>query len=166
MDKDVVSKLKEGLYFRLIDIDKDEEEHSIEMQLPFIIKIFDKKSKIIPLLTGPLDDDMLLEYAKALSNYFEDPTSLFIISTDFCHWGDRHDEKPKDKSHKEIWDCIRKVDEEGMRAIESHSLHDVRAYIHRTNNTICGRESVYMLMKLMEASKLHLKTKFIKYHQN
>lgn len=29
------------------------------------------------------------QYGRALSKYLDDPGNLFIISSDFCHWGDR-----------------------------------------------------------------------------
>ena len=28
-------------------------------------------------------------YGRLLAPYFDDPSSLFVISSDFCHWGSR-----------------------------------------------------------------------------
>ena len=39
----------------MIDMDDEEDEHSIEMHLPFIAKVLGKNVKIIPILTGPVD---------------------------------------------------------------------------------------------------------------
>lgn len=39
----------------MLDIDDDEDEHSIEMHLPFIIKVLGRNVKIVPILTGPIN---------------------------------------------------------------------------------------------------------------
>lgn len=42
---------------------------------------------IVPVLVGALSENKELEYGKLLSKYLADPSNLFIISSDFCHWG-------------------------------------------------------------------------------
>jgi len=40
----------------MLDIDDEEEEHSIELHLPYIAKTLSRdKIKIVPVLTGPVD---------------------------------------------------------------------------------------------------------------
>lgn len=39
----------------MLDLDDEEDEHSIEMHLPFIIKALGKKVKIVPIMVGPVD---------------------------------------------------------------------------------------------------------------
>lgn len=50
-----MDKLKEEEGFHMIDIDDEEDEHSIEMHLPYIIKTLGKDIKIVPILTGPVN---------------------------------------------------------------------------------------------------------------
>jgi len=59
------------------------------MHLPFIIKVLGKKTKIVPVVTGPINEEMADNYAKIFAPYFDDPKTLFIFSSDFCHWGDK-----------------------------------------------------------------------------
>lgn len=80
-------KAKEG--FHMLDVDDDEDEHSIEMHLPFIVKALGRNVKIVPILTGPVDEEMAENYGKIFAPYFDDPNTLFILSTDFCHWGEK-----------------------------------------------------------------------------
>ncbi len=40
----------------MLDIDDEEDEHSIEMQLPFVHKAIGNKVKIVPILTGPVNE--------------------------------------------------------------------------------------------------------------
>lgn len=42
---------------------------------------------IVPVLVGALSESKEQEYGKLLSKYLADPSNLFIISSDFCHWG-------------------------------------------------------------------------------
>ena len=40
-------------------------------------------------MVGSLDASTQDYYAKILVKYFDDPNTIFIISSDFCHWGKR-----------------------------------------------------------------------------
>jgi len=66
----------------------DEEEHSIEMHLPYLKKVFGDKVKIVPILVGNLTKDKEQQYGKVLAKYMDNgEENLFVISSDFCHWG-------------------------------------------------------------------------------
>ena len=70
----------------------EENEHSLEMHLPYISKIFsEKKILLLPLMVGSIPSKKLPDYAKALLPYFMDERTLFVVSSDFCHWGERFD---------------------------------------------------------------------------
>lgn len=62
--------------------DAFEEEHSIEVQLPFL-KYFFKDIKIIPLLVGNDDVDKVL---KIIDFYYDNPSNAFVISSDLSHF--------------------------------------------------------------------------------
>lgn len=61
------------------------------MHIPFIRKMFEgiDDVKLIPLMVGQIPDDRFDKYAKLFKTYFMDQQTLFIISSDFCHWGKR-----------------------------------------------------------------------------
>jgi MEMO1 family protein len=46
-----------------------------------------KEFKLVPLLVGSLNKNPEVTYAELLLPYFKDPSTLFIFSSDFCHWG-------------------------------------------------------------------------------
>jgi len=70
----------------------EENEHSLEMHCPYIRKIFkDKNITMVPLMVGDIPKEAWQEYAKVLLPLFEDERTLFIVSSDFCHWGERFD---------------------------------------------------------------------------
>lgn len=87
------------VYSELIATDKfevmsqqvDEEEHSIELHLPYVAKVMEKRRgdfSIIPVLVGATSHQVQAEYGKIFSTYLADPEALFVISSDFCHWGE------------------------------------------------------------------------------
>ena len=69
--------------------DDEDEEHSLEMHLPFIKKSLGDNFKLVPIMVGATDYAMQQEYGKLLAPYFDDEDTLFVVSSDFCHWGKR-----------------------------------------------------------------------------
>jgi AmmeMemoRadiSam system protein B len=100
------------------------------------------------------------EYARLLAPYFDESgnnNNLFIISTDFCHYGSRFNYEPfsgdADTDEGPIWRRIAQLDAEGMRLIEAGGdPASFRAYLSRTGNTICGRYPCSLLMATASAS--------------
>lgn len=79
----------------------DEDEHSLEMHLPYIRQVFGKwvtlgnvlekltcrrDVKLVPLLVGHPREDKIKAISAALSKYWNDDETFFIVSSDFCHW--------------------------------------------------------------------------------
>lgn len=42
-------------------------------------------------MVGQIPSDKFSDYAKALLPLFLDDRTLFVVSSDFCHWGERFD---------------------------------------------------------------------------
>lgn len=116
-------------YFDTMDRQDEESEHSIEMQLPFLAKIFEglvvaqlihqlviyfsRNITIVPVLVGSLSGNRQQLYGKVFARYIEDSKNLFVISSDFCHWGGRFHYTPYNTSSREpIYEQITKLDRE------------------------------------------------------
>lgn len=98
--------------FEEMTIHTDEDEHSIEMHLPFIAKVMENHQfTIVPIMVGSLSSEKEGAYGKILSKYLLDPENLFVISSDFCHWGARFSYQFYDKSWGDIHQSIQKLDE-------------------------------------------------------
>ena len=143
------------LLFKKLNLIAAEKEHSLEMQFPLIKYIFkDRQVKIVPIMVGSLTYDDIKRVSKAFKKYSDDPRTLFIISSDFCHWGKRfgYQYLPEipDDSHKKIFQIIEKLDREASQMISSGKPKKFIQYLHKTNNTICGRISILILMKLFK----------------
>ena len=55
---------------------------------------------------------------RTLAPYLHDPKTVFVISSDFCHWGANFDFLYYDKSKGEIWQSTEALDREGASLIE------------------------------------------------
>jgi len=102
--------------------------------------------RLIPILVGSLDASKLEKYGQLLAPYLCDPKNLFIISSDFCHWGRRFSYTPHNPADGEIWQHIEKLDHQGMDLIEKLNLQDFHKYLRSTDNTICGRYPISLLL--------------------
>ena len=67
-----------------IDDHPHKEEHSLEVQLPFLQKVL-KKFKIIPVVYGEVDPGLL---AQALEPLVERDDTLLVVSADLSHYND------------------------------------------------------------------------------
>ncbi len=89
----VYSELQATGKFKMMTQQVDEEEHSIEMHLPYIAKVMESqrgKFTIVPVMVGATSGQRQAEYGKIFGPYLADPENLFVISSDFCHWGRSH----------------------------------------------------------------------------
>ncbi|KAI6047605.1 MEMO1 family, partial [Pisolithus marmoratus] len=90
IDKEVNDELLKTGKFKTMSLDTDEDEHSIEMHLPYIYHVFqDSDITIVPILVGAIDRTQEADYGRILAPYLADPGNFFVISSDFCHWGTR-----------------------------------------------------------------------------
>ena len=71
-------------------------------------------------MVGNLNDAAAESFGKALAPYFNRDDTLFVISTDFCHWGENFDYQPYDKAKGQIWQSIKNLDTQGMQYIEKN----------------------------------------------
>ena len=113
----------------------EENEHSLEMHLPFIKKVFDDANQpftLVPMMVGQIKGNQLPGYGQALQKLFLDPRTLFVISSDFCHWGEHFDYQPVLQEYQgtnKIYQSIEALDKMGMDLIEKHDLSGFQKYL-------------------------------------
>jgi len=118
-------------------------------------------------MVGNLNDAAAESFGKALAPYFNRDDTLFVISTDFCHWGENFDYQPYDKAKGQIWQSIKNLDTQGMQYIEKNDYRGFTDYLDKTQNTICGREPIRLLLQTIKQSQISSPTiKFTCYDQS
>lgn len=144
---------------------------------------------IIPILVGGTSAASERLYGKILAPYLAMPTSVFIVSSDFCHWGLRFEytryipenDKPKDlkpgqptPTNPPIFESIGHLDKLAMDAIEGGKHQDFLNNLQETRNTVCGRHPIGVIMAALEvllqdgkiSSQENGRFKFIQYKRN
>lgn len=130
---------------------------------------FSKSYEIIPILVGNLSRQQFEDYASVLAPYLRDSSTLFVISSDFCHWGRRFSYTYR-ISDGPIYQSIEKLDHQAMNAIESLNFNSFAEYLDDTQNTICGRYPILLLLEtlgvLQKSNQFLIECKFTHYTQS
>ncbi|KAK0554202.1 hypothetical protein OC845_000821, partial [Tilletia horrida] len=179
LDKPLLQELANTGAFSEMSLETDEDEHSIEMHLPYIRKIFQNQEiTVVPILVGSISTAKEAKFGKILAPYLEDPTNFFVVSSDFCHWGSRFSytyyetpgspptnlsSRTQPASSTPIHASIRALDGEGIQAIsysnanasQGKTAKEAHAqfadYLRQTRNTVCGRHPIGVLLGALAA---------------
>ncbi|QRV76283.1 AmmeMemoRadiSam system protein B [Ceratobasidium sp. AG-Ba] len=90
LDLDIIAELRKTEQFSDMSLRTDEDEHSIEMHLPYVRKVFQGLDiKIVPILVGAIKKDTEAYFGALLAPYLAKPDTICVVSSDFCHWGTR-----------------------------------------------------------------------------
>ncbi|KAI9453996.1 UPF0103-domain-containing protein [Russula earlei] len=175
LDRSTINELNKTGQFSEMDISTDEDEHSIEMHLPYVRKIFEgKEISIVPVLVGAIDKKKEETFGRILAPYLASADTFFVVSSDFCHWGTRFSYTlyfpqyppgptppvrlsqssalPRELSTFPIHESISALDHEAMELVTlppstAHQAHTLfEEYLARTKNTICGRHPIGVLL--------------------
>ncbi|KAI9733002.1 MAG: hypothetical protein M1834_003545 [Cirrosporium novae-zelandiae] len=185
LDLETMKQLEQtnGAWFRTLPGSVDEAEHSLEMQLPYIRLLIDKwfsgndkpKPKLIPIIVPSVRNSFERDLGGVLADYLADPHTVFVISSDFCHWGIRFAYTyylPKLSSEPPfpdaidlrrgqrivgeaptIHESISCVDHVCMDAVASGQAQTFWDVLKETGNTVCGRHPIGVAMCTVEKLK-------------
>jgi AmmeMemoRadiSam system protein B/AmmeMemoRadiSam system protein A len=122
------------------------EEHSLEVQLPFLQYLFGNEIQLVPLILGTNTPETCKKIAEHLQSYFTSE-NLFIISSDFSHYPSHADAVTVDK-HTANAICSNNPE---------HFLGVLKEYkslpIDNLATSLCGWTSVLTLLYLSENGK-------------
>jgi len=110
------------------------EEHSLEIQLPFLQRTLEPGFKILPLVVGELGDADYARAAAALRPLCDQET-LVVISTDFTHYGASFGYQP---FTDRVAENLARLDGDAVEQILELDLQGFLAYQRKTGATICG----------------------------
>jgi len=85
ISQNTAKELTDRHKFIYYDEQADEEEHCLEVQLPFLQNWLLNDFQIVPLLVGSDDQFLCRQLAVALTPWFNNE-NLFVISSDFSHY--------------------------------------------------------------------------------
>uniref|UniRef100_A0A7S0L3M3 Protein MEMO1 n=1 Tax=Coccolithus braarudii TaxID=221442 RepID=A0A7S0L3M3_9EUKA len=168
IDTAACSKLMASAMFDEMELHVDEDEHSIELHLPYIVQVMQGQPfKLVPILVGALSVQSEQQYGRLLAPLLLDPQNLFVISSDFCHWGRRFRFTHFDRSHRHIFESIEALDRQGMTLIEKQDAAGFAAYQQEFGNTICGRHPIALLLHILQGcTERKHELRFVRYAQS
>lgn len=167
IDLEVTEELKATGKFEVMDLRVDENEHSMEMHLPYLAKVFEGHPvKLVPILVGAVSAESEAMYGRLLAKYVDDPSNFFSVSSDFCHWGARFNYTYYDKKHGAIHKSIEALDRMGMDIVETGDPDAFKQYLLEFDNTICGRHPISVFLHMLKNCSTKIKIRFLRYEQS
>jgi hypothetical protein len=113
-------------------------EHSIEIQLPLLQRVLPAVA-VVPVLLGALGANEVDEFGRLLES-LAGPATLFIVSSDFTHYGARFDYLPfAPRDAETVRTGLRQLDLGAIDHIVAGDLAGFRRYVADTAITICGQ---------------------------
>jgi predicted class III extradiol MEMO1 family dioxygenase len=120
---------------------------------------------LIPILVGSTNRAAERAFGALLAPYLADPSSIFIASSDFCHWGSRFrytyyqpsngpathlSSSSKRPTRPAIHESIAEVDVQCMDAVETGIHDNFLGVLQETGNTVFGRHPIGVVMAAVE----------------
>ena len=133
-----------------------------------------KLPPLVPILVGATSQSSERRYGELLAPYIADSANVFVVSSDFAHWGSRfrytyYEPSPaaplevenaadleknacnltaRDPTPKNplIYESIARVDLRCMGACEQGGSAQWWDVLERTGNTVCGRHPIAVIM--------------------
>jgi len=121
VDEELRQELLATGHFQTMDRHVDEQEHSGEMQYPFIAKVLlDASSSssysngnlahknvdsitVLPIMVGGISVSQEAFYGRLLAPILAKDGTFTVISSDFCHWGSRFGySPPRDRDYRNL----------------------------------------------------------------
>lgn len=173
IDIETTSVLQKTGQFEWMSQSVDEDEHSLEMHLPYIYKMLsrafgddpDRFPLLVPIMIGNTNPSTEMALGRILADYLLDPSTAFVISSDFAHWGVRFhytfyrpsgcpalqlSASAKTPTNPPIHESIKQVDFESIGACESGKHLEWLKILEETGNTVCGRHPIGVIMCAIE----------------
>lgn len=134
VDREAVAALAGAEAFT-IDAEAHASEHAVEIQLPFLQRLWpDGGWSLVPALVPPLAADLRDQAARALDALVDENT-LVIVSTDFTHYGQAYGYVPFDR---DIPTRLEQLDAGAILKILAGDADGLVAYGAETGITMCG----------------------------
>lgn len=123
-------------------------EHALEVQLP-IIQYFLPDAVLVAGVCGGIDVDSARRIAASLAPLW-DPETLWVISSDFTHYGRSFGYLP---FTERIPEKLSELDLGAVETITNLDLEGFSDYVDRTGATICGANPIKILLAVIERVK-------------
>lgn len=133
IDDDLRSRLVENSEVFTIDSQAGLEEHSLEVQVPFI-QYLNPRARILPIMVASLEIDRLIQAGREIGDCLKtQPSVLMVASTDMSHYIDAGTAEKEDNR------AIEKIS-----ALDPEGLYEV---VVERRISMCGMSATVIMLK-------------------
>lgn len=145
VDQDALSELMRQPETHVRNLpEAHQHEHSLEVQLP-LLQYFYHDFEIIPLITGFIDPSHAVAIAELLTGWWQ-PDTLWVISSDFTHYGRAFNYLPFNEN---VCEQLEKMDMTAIDYILKQDLEGFDGFVNSTGATICGAGPIEILLAVL-----------------
>ncbi|MCS7117507.1 MAG: AmmeMemoRadiSam system protein B [Thaumarchaeota archaeon] len=149
LDKELIGRLASASDVFSLDELSHEEEHSIEVQVPFVQFVFGEDVKFVPICMLDQSKEAALEVGRALAEAVKSPEEVAVIaSSDFTHYEPHEEAKRRDMA---VISRILELDIDGFY----RTMREVGA-------TLCGYGPIAAIIQYSKL-KSYTKSRLLKY---
>lgn len=128
----------------------ERQEHSLEIQLPFLQRALSRPFRIVPLIVSQTDAASRQAIARALAPHIDEHT-LVVVSSDFTHYGARFGYTP---FTSDIDMNLRRLDKGALAAMLRLDAARLTRYEEETDISVCGIQPIGVLLELLNLPQL------------
>jgi MEMO1 family protein len=140
------AELRDGELVRDVP-EADRGEHSLELELPWLQETLGSFC-IVPILVGSTNADSERALATRLAPLKNDAT-LFVVSSDFVHYGSRFDYAPFGADVSAAQPRIAELENQAIGLLSRKDAGSFRRLIAKTQATICGFRGQLVLLEVL-----------------
>lgn len=110
VDRDAFANLQTKLSIPITPIPQDR-EHSLEIELPFLQRVFSNGFKLLPVMVRAQERGVSMHLGVALAQTLKDRNAILVASTDLSHF---YDQKTADTLDHEMLKCFESFDPDSI----------------------------------------------------
>lgn len=130
VEQELLHELSEKIDLKFLSAD---EEHSIEIQLPFLQYIFDEFS-LLPIMVGHRDVYRIDKISEYIFSIIQDKKALIIASSDM--------------HHIDNYEQVKLRDEKAINTLKTFNVEKIRNFLSSPDCSICGNVPISILFEL------------------
>ncbi len=144
IDSDLARQILEKSKFLEEDLHAHTQEHSIEVQLPWLQYMFNNVS-FVPISVGSSKREVYRDIGNSIKESVIGNT-IIIASSDFTHFGESYGYTPVSGGPGNVLDYIENVDLEAARAVEERAPERFLEVVDKHKATICGKGAIAAML--------------------
>ena len=153
IDTEIARKILKNSEFLKEDLYAHTQEHSIEVQLPWLQYRF-RNVNFVPISIGSDNPEVFKDVGRAIKKAIKATKSIVIASSDFTHYGEVYGYVPVRGGPSKVLEFIERIDKEAAKAICDRAPERFLEIVEKYRATICGRGPIATMLYALKDDAL------------